>query len=138
MPTVRLRGDPVSNAITAVGPAVNVWYPYQPGANSFPVNPTAVGDLLVAVTYINDTHGAHATALSGGGVSSWLQLGPSMRGTYATVALWMGVVTTAGPSTVTATISGSSGVNMFAGQQFAGGTTWTVDQAGSKANPSSS
>lgn len=127
----------MSNAITPVGAAYNTWYPYQPGANTFPVAPTAVGDLLVAVTHISDTHGAHATALAGGGVSAWQQLGPSMRGTYATVGLWMGVVDTAGPSTVTATIAGSSGMNMFAAQQFTGGVTWAVDHVGSKTNASS-
>jgi hypothetical protein len=127
----------LSNTITPVGAPYNAWYPYNPGANTFPVNPTTVGDLLVVVTNIGDTNGAHATALSGGGVASWHQLGPSMRSTYSTVALWMGVVTTAGAATVSATIAGTSFVNMYVAQQFTGGTVWSVDHAGSRSNASS-
>lgn len=123
--------------ITPVGSPFTVWYPYNPGATTLQVNPTAVGDLLIAVTTIGDSHGAHATALSGGGVTTWQQLGPSMRGTYSTVALWMGVVTTAGPSTITATLTAGSVVNMYAAQQFTGATTWAVDRVGTKVNTNS-
>lgn len=123
--------------ITPVGVPFNVWYPYQSGATTLAVNPTAAGDLLIAVTNIGDTHGAHATALSGGGVASWRQLGPSMRATGSTIGLWMGVVETAGPSTITATLTAGSVVNMYCAQQFTGATTWTVDHTGSKTNTSS-
>lgn len=123
--------------ITPVGAPFNVWYPYQPGATTLAVDPTAAGDLLIAVTAVGDVHGAHATALTGGGVAAWQQMGPSMRGSSATVALWMGVVETAGPSTITATLTAGSVVNMYCAQQFTGGTAWTADHVGSKANANS-
>lgn len=127
----------MSNTISPVGAPFTIWYPYTPGASTLAVNPTTVGDLLVVVTTIGDVHGAHATALSGGGVSSWQQVGPSMKATGSTVALWMGVVTTPGPSTVTATLTAGSVVNMFAAQQFTGGTVWSVDHVASKVNTNS-
>jgi hypothetical protein len=124
-------------SITAVGPAVYSYNPYAVGATTFPVNPTAVGDLLVVVTDIGDSNGAHATALSGGGVSAWVHLAGPERTTYTTLDLWMGVVTTAGPSTVTATIAGSSVVNMYGAQQFTGGSAWSSTSAASRTNASS-
>lgn len=77
------------------------------------VNPLELGDLMLVAGYVASAT-THYTALSGGGVTTWQNIGPQFVGTSGTysMSLWMGVVTTTGSSTITATGSASlSGVN---------------------------
>jgi RHS repeat-associated protein len=104
------------------------------GATTLPVSPEAVGDVLVlAVGVFGDA--TTVTSLSGGGVTSWTRLEQYADSSSDDVELWMGKVTTAGSSTITAAFSASVAGHFvdIDAQEFANfgsATTWTKDTAG--------
>jgi hypothetical protein len=114
-------------SITAVGSAATG------SGTSLAVDPTAVGDVLVLWASSQDLAGpAPVTAVSGGGVTTWVEL-ISYMPTYYGVSIWFGRITTSGPGTIAVTTSGS--VEELAAQQFSVGTpaTWAADGSGASA-----
>lgn len=123
----------MSNTISPVGPLASYTGSYTLGASTLAVNPATVGDVLVLVTNVGSTS-HHATGVSGGGVTTWQHVVGPLVTFSASVDLWVGVVATPGPSTITAAGPLAGFVNQFVAQEFAGGPTWAVTSASSQAN----
>jgi hypothetical protein len=89
-----------------VSPTGAGWNSGGTGTTTLAVTPTAVGDCLVLAT--NLTSGTLTVAsVAGGGVTTWLRVANSFVGSGSTIDMWMGIVTTAGSSTITVTGSAS-------------------------------
>lgn len=113
------------------------------GISTVAVSPTALGDVLVLAADLTSTS-LTVSSVAGGGVTTWTRIAGNFVGTTNTLAIWMGTVTTTGPSTVTITGSGSLAAvtTRLIAQQLTSaggaGTTWSVDVAGTGRNNSSS
>jgi hypothetical protein len=105
------------------------------------VSPSAVGDILVVWSMVNPSGTAFPIldiACSGGGVTTWTRLiyanpPPSTDGNAC--AIFFGVITSTGASTVTVTVTTTTtapSVNSVAAQQFHSSATpaWGQDGAG--------
>ena len=108
---------------------------------SLSVNPQTVGDAMVLMVRV-----ASATITVGGvsgGGASWTKVTGYQDATSHDLEVWLGTVTTAGPSTLHVTYSASTtslGVELVA-QEFTAGlggsSVWTKDVAAGQSNPSS-
>lgn len=113
------------------------------GTTTLPVSPTTVGDVLILGSILTSTS-LSISSVAGGGVTTWTRIAGNFVGSTNTLSIWMGVVTTAGASTVTVTPSGSIAAvtHRLIAQQFTSaggtGTTWAVAVAGTGQNNSSS
>jgi hypothetical protein len=96
------------------------------------VNPQKVGDLLLFGLEDSNTSFPTTTSVTGGGVTSWVRIAsdPDLSGTDDNDEIWEGVVTSTGPSTITATLNGFTDDSDLVAQEFTGATTWTLDKAG--------
>ena len=99
--------------------------PYTGSGTTLAVSPATVGDILVLVI-TNDVAETTASAVSGGGVTTWTKQSYSYDGgtTACFAEIWTGVVTTSGAATITVTITGSP---WLACQEFSQGSSgWVV------------
>lgn len=76
------------------------------GTTTLSVSPTAVGDCLVLATNLTSVS-LSVASVAGGGVTTWARVASSFVGSGSTIDMWMGIVTTAGSSTITITGSAS-------------------------------
>ncbi len=111
--------------------------------SSLSVSPQHVGDLMVLAVKVYCST-AMVTGVSGGGVTTWTRVdGPYYGYDDADLELWMGKVTATGSSTIT--VSFSTNVRHvyvgLAAHEFSASsgasTIWSLDQAGSLSNSSS-
>lgn len=107
------------------------------------VTPVTVGNLLVVAGGVKSAT-IHYTTLSGGGVTTWTHLVGPFVGTSGTWSqdMWMGVVTTAGSSTITFSASGAlTGLTTgMEAQEFTvnnSAVTWALDTTGTSSNTAS-
>jgi hypothetical protein len=113
------------------------------GITTLSVSPAHLGDLLVLGVKVNSSS-ITASSVSGGGASTWSRAeGPYTGYAGHDVELWRGTVTTTGPSTITATFSGSvSAIKTdLVAQEFqassGASTSWSVDTGAGISNVSS-
>ncbi len=112
------------------------------GVTTLTVNPQNVGDAFALSTMVV-SNSVSLSSVSGGG-ATWQKL-TSMNSTPGGIEeeLWLGTITTTGPSTITVTYSGGvSGFNSeLDAQEFTNGTgastTWSKDVTGTSENTSS-
>ncbi len=129
-----------ASGISAVGSYSSA---HNTGISTLAVSPAQVGDVLVLVVRVSSGT-VTATSVSGGGATTWTRLTQHTDATdVVDDELWMGPVTTTGPSTVSVTFSGSvkSDLVELVAQEFSSGlgssTTWAQDTANSQNNTSS-
>src|SRR5882757_509726 len=80
------------------------------GISTLSVTPVTRGNLLVCAPMVSTSGGAPSvSAVSGGGVTTWVNSMPSVQFTTPPAtqrgAIWMGIVTTPGAATITITSS---------------------------------
>ena len=109
--------------ITPVGSAANA---SGTALKTLAVSPTAAGDVLVLE--VGNPSTTQVTAVSGGGVATWVKVVDSNSATPADVSLWFGTITSVGAATITIT-SAAAGVITFHCQQFTAGgpVAWSMD-----------
>src|ERR1039458_2159528 len=90
--------------ITPVGSAANA---SGTALKTLAVSPTAAGDVLVLE--VGNPSTTQVTAVSGGGVATWVKVVDSNSATPADVSLWFGTITSVGAATITIT-SAATGV----------------------------
>ena len=128
--TTTTSGPP--SAITAVGSLAATSIPAG-GSPLLSVDPQAVGDLLVLGLEDSNSTPPTYSSVSGGGVTTWTLLArDNDPGNVAdNLEIWDGVVTTPGPSTINATLTGFSDGDDMLAQEFSDGSgTWAVDTGG--------
>jgi hypothetical protein len=130
-PTTTTTSGPPS-AITAVGSLAATSIPAG-GSPLLSVDPQAVGDLLVLGLEDSNSTPPTYSSVSGGGVTTWTLLArDNDPGNVAdNLEIWDGVVTTPGPSTIEATLTGFSNGDDMLAQEFSDGSgTWASDSGG--------
>jgi hypothetical protein len=115
-------------AISAVGS------PYiTTGATTLSVSPQKVGDLMTVALYVDgSTPETTVDSVTGGGVNNWLEDTAVSEDGYDG-QIWWGVVTSAGSSTVTLSVSGSYVADEIVAQEFGAvgtGVRWSAGEAG--------
>jgi trimeric autotransporter adhesin len=139
--TQALAGDPTyttPNGATVWGGSGNAY------AGPLTVVPTTVGDLLVAT--VANQGATSVASLSGGGVTTWTRVGTAWTDSEATPTIlecWMGVVTTAGSTTLSITWNAAPGAHFceLNVQQFhtdQTGGTWVGELNTNRTNASAS
>lgn len=130
----------VQPTVSAVGSAATSG---GTGTTTLAVAPTAVGDCLVLATNLTSVS-LSVASVAGGGVTTWARVANPFVGSGSTVDMWMGIVTTAGSSTITITGSASLAavtVRLIA-QQFTSilgsGTQWALAITGTGVTNTSS
>ncbi len=112
------------------------------GVTTLSVDPSHVGDALLAVVKVSSAT-TTVSSLSGGGATGWSKLESYADGSHDN-EIRLGTVTTTGSATLTATFSASvSGVDVdFNAQEFTAGlgsgTTWSKDTGSGQSNSAGS
>ncbi len=112
------------------------------GVTTLSVDPSHVGDALLAVVKVSSAT-TTVSSLSGGGATGWSKLESYADGSHDN-EIWLSTVTTTGSATLTATFSASvSGVDVdFNAQEFTAGlgsgTTWSKDTGSGQSNSAGS
>jgi len=128
-----------ANQVTSVAISfVDNWNSVGSGnAITLGVSPVNIGDLMVL--FVSPQKGNTVNTISGGGVSAWSKITSTINGTG--MEMWRGIVTSAGASTISASLSGASGTNELAAMEFTTGSasgSWVVDTSNTQYNSSGS
>ena len=97
---------------------------------TFPLNNTAIGDLVAVVALSIDSNANYVTGITGGGCT-WSQIGTHFVGTVngSVATAWEGTVTATGSQTATVVVTGGGPTIAVVSQEFSSTVgSWTVDQ----------
>ena len=120
------QSNAVVVTVTITISEVGQWHETTGGQNTLAVSPVNLYDLMVCE--VQNTSSV-ASALSGGGVTTWHQIGTHATApNLAVLSMWWGIVTTTGAGTITVTQTGT-GLSIVC-TEFATssgtGQTWSV------------
>jgi hypothetical protein len=113
-------------AIPVITPVGSAAHASGVALKTLAVSPTAAGDVLVLE--VGNPSTTQVTAVSGGGVATWVKVVDINSLTPVDVSLWFGTITVVGAATITIT-SAAAGVITFHCQQFTAGgpVAWSMD-----------
>ena len=118
------QSNAVVVTVTITISKVGQWSETVGGQNTLNVSPVNLQDLMVC-----EVQAGQATALSGGGVTTWHQIGTSIEApNYAYLSIWWGIVTTTGAGTITVA-QGAGGLSIVCTEfttSSGAAQTWTV------------
>ena len=124
----------IPGVITPVGTLAAASAPAGANPVSLSIDPEHVGDLMLLGIEDSNTTLPTVSSVFGGGASSWTLIASDPDATYTQDGdeIWEGIVTTAGPATLTVTLNGFSDGDDLVAQEFTAGSsvTWTLDKSG--------